>query len=404
MTFNRNIVMSKSPTVLNCFTVAFLLGSLFFAAASKSFASDGETAAPDRPKPNILFIAIDDQNDWIGCLKGHPQIKTPSIDSLAARGTLFECALSVAVVQSVSDQFDDGSATFDHRDLWTLAPWIKTILNLPTSLRCLSIFPGTDTGRIRPARSTMAATDEGKGIGVRCHRTSSGRRCRPPEKLVANTPRSTRWSTGACSRTRRRQRRLESRRLGGGETGRRNQGKSGPAVLPFGRILPAARALLRHAKVVRPVPGRQPDPAADQRNDRDDTPRFSWYLHWKAARAASQVSRRGESSEEPDAVLPGLHEFRRQPGGTIAGCAGAKRSGRQHHRRALVGPRLALGREGDHRQEHSVDESTRVPLIFAGPGITPGANCKQPAELLDIYPTLIDLCGLPKTEDSRAIA
>ena len=40
-------------------------------------------------KPNILFIAIDDQNDWIGCLGGHPQVKTPRIDGLAKRGTLF---------------------------------------------------------------------------------------------------------------------------------------------------------------------------------------------------------------------------------------------------------------------------------------------------------------------------
>ncbi len=45
--------------------------------------------SPAAPKPNILFLAIDDQNDWIGCLGGHPQVKTPHIDRLAARGTLF---------------------------------------------------------------------------------------------------------------------------------------------------------------------------------------------------------------------------------------------------------------------------------------------------------------------------
>ena len=38
-------------------------------------------------KPNILFIAIDDQNDWISYLGGHPMIKTPHIDRLAKRGT-----------------------------------------------------------------------------------------------------------------------------------------------------------------------------------------------------------------------------------------------------------------------------------------------------------------------------
>ena len=40
-------------------------------------------------RPNILFIAIDDLNDWAGCLGGHPQTKTPSIDRLAKRGVLF---------------------------------------------------------------------------------------------------------------------------------------------------------------------------------------------------------------------------------------------------------------------------------------------------------------------------
>lgn len=40
-------------------------------------------------RPNVLFIAVDDLNDWVGCLKGHPQAKTPNIDKLAANGILF---------------------------------------------------------------------------------------------------------------------------------------------------------------------------------------------------------------------------------------------------------------------------------------------------------------------------
>ena len=42
-----------------------------------------------RAKPNALFIAVDDLNDWVGCMKGHPQAKTPHIDRLAERGMLF---------------------------------------------------------------------------------------------------------------------------------------------------------------------------------------------------------------------------------------------------------------------------------------------------------------------------
>jgi arylsulfatase A-like enzyme len=45
---------------------------------------DGETS-----RPNILFIAMDDLNDWIGCLGGHPQTITPNLDRLAASGVLF---------------------------------------------------------------------------------------------------------------------------------------------------------------------------------------------------------------------------------------------------------------------------------------------------------------------------
>jgi len=40
-------------------------------------------------RPNILYVTIDDLNDWVGALGGHPQVKTPNIDRLAERGMLF---------------------------------------------------------------------------------------------------------------------------------------------------------------------------------------------------------------------------------------------------------------------------------------------------------------------------
>ncbi len=40
-------------------------------------------------RPNILFIAIDDMNDWTGFLGGHPQAQTPNMDKLARRGVNF---------------------------------------------------------------------------------------------------------------------------------------------------------------------------------------------------------------------------------------------------------------------------------------------------------------------------
>ena len=54
------------------------------------------------PRPNVLFIAIDDLNDWIGCLKGHPQALTPNIDRLAKRGVLFTNAHCAAPACSPS--------------------------------------------------------------------------------------------------------------------------------------------------------------------------------------------------------------------------------------------------------------------------------------------------------------
>lgn len=49
----------------------------------------GQAPTQAQQAPNILFIAIDDMNDWVGVLGGHPQAYTPNIDKLAERGVLF---------------------------------------------------------------------------------------------------------------------------------------------------------------------------------------------------------------------------------------------------------------------------------------------------------------------------
>jgi len=60
--------------------------------------------AKNTNKPNVLLIAVDDLNDWVGCLGGHPQTFTPNIDRLADRGMLLAMPMSGYHVQSFSDQ------------------------------------------------------------------------------------------------------------------------------------------------------------------------------------------------------------------------------------------------------------------------------------------------------------
>jgi arylsulfatase A-like enzyme len=47
-------------------------------------------------KPNVLFIAVDDLNDWVGCLGGNPQAITPNIDKLASESQVFTKAYCAA--------------------------------------------------------------------------------------------------------------------------------------------------------------------------------------------------------------------------------------------------------------------------------------------------------------------
>ena len=47
----------------------------------------GQNDIPE--KPNVIFIAVDDLNDWAGYLGGHSQSKTSNIDKFAKKGVDF---------------------------------------------------------------------------------------------------------------------------------------------------------------------------------------------------------------------------------------------------------------------------------------------------------------------------
>ena len=68
---NRYSHSVMKPLFVLCFTLLFL----------------GSGRASE--KPNILFIAIDDLNHWVGHLGRNSQAKTPNIDRLAAKGVAF---------------------------------------------------------------------------------------------------------------------------------------------------------------------------------------------------------------------------------------------------------------------------------------------------------------------------
>src|SRR2546426_356665 len=77
-------------------------------------------------KPNVLFIAVDDLNDWVGCLHGHPQVQTPHIDGLAARGTLFTNAHCQSPLCNPSRTSVLNGLRPSTTGVYALAPWFRT--------------------------------------------------------------------------------------------------------------------------------------------------------------------------------------------------------------------------------------------------------------------------------------
>jgi arylsulfatase A-like enzyme len=113
----RPSVFQRSAALLCLVSIA----GVFLMSASR---------AADSARPNVLFIAIDDLNDWVGFLAGHPQVKTPNMDRLAARGVVFNsahcaaplCNPSRAAIFSGLQPWESGVLGNDDGDIRKIRP------------------------------------------------------------------------------------------------------------------------------------------------------------------------------------------------------------------------------------------------------------------------------------------
>jgi arylsulfatase A-like enzyme len=139
-------------------------------------------------------------------------------------------------------------------------------------------------------------------------------------------------------------------------------------------------------------------------DDRADTPRFSWYIHWKLPEPRLRWVRENNQWRNLVRSYLACSSFVDAQVGRIVDALDAA---------GLADNTVIVlwSDHGYHLGEKAItgkntlwERSTRVPLIFAGPGVPAGQRTKQPAELLDIYPTLIELCGLTAREDLEGLS
>ena len=352
--------------------------------------------------PNVLMIAIDDQNDWIGCLEGHPQAHTPAIDALAARGTLFTNAHCQSPLCNPSRTSLMTGLRPGSTGIYGLAPWFRTLpefaklQTLPQYFARHGGYHTAMTGKIYHGRSGRTV----KGKIAEWHEVGPGASGKPfpPEKLV-KTPQPHRlvdWgmfphkdedkgdyqvATWAVDRLK----------------AYAKSSREKPLFLATGFFLPhvpcyaTQKWMDLHPVDKLKLPLTQP-------SDRSDTPRFSWYMHWKLPEPRLkflQDTKQWENLTRSylactsfiDAQVQRLLDTLRETG---------------LEKNTIV---VLWSDHGFHIGEKEItgkntlwDDGTRVPLIFAGPGVRGGQVCRRPAELLDIYPTLVELLDFPSNE------
>ncbi|MFM8251353.1 MAG: sulfatase [Planctomycetota bacterium] len=370
---------------------------------------DPAPAVSAEPRPNVLFISIDDQNDWIGCLGGHPLVKTPHIDRLASRGTLFTNAHCQAPLCNPSRTSLLTGLRPSTTGIHGLTPWFRTVdqfrdhQTLPQHFRQAG-YQNLVTGKIYHGGYPPAA--ELNAEFTRQGPPSSGGP-RPPQKLVSPTPHGNHplvdWGTFPHRDEEKGDWKIatwvaqELQKLGQQQRATAAADQQ-PFFLAAGFFLPHVPCYVTERwwemypdddSILPPVLA----------SDREDTPRFSWYLHWELPEPRLNWLRSaGQWRALVRAYLASVSFMDSQVGRILEAL---DESGLADNTIVVLWSDHGwhLGEKGITGKNSLWERSTRVPLIFAGPTIARGARCAAPAELLDLFPTLIELCQLPPRGD-----
>ena len=367
-----------------------LLGCCILAAGQFQTASSAEPA-----RRNILLIAVDDLNDWVGPLGGHPQVKTPHLDRLAKRGTTFLNAHCQAPLCNPSRASVLTSLRPSTTGIHGLTPGIRQVertqntVTLPQHFAAHGYFTATSgkvfhDGSIKPVDQKSEFQVWGPAPGMP-----------RPAKRFANLPGTPHplmdWGPYPESDEEQADWKIATAAIA--------QLQSAPKDKPF---LIATGFRLPHVPCfasqkwfdLYPADTLELPPVKE--NDRADTPAFSWFLHWTLPEPRlSLLKKQDEWRPLVRAYLASISFMDSQVGRVLDAL---RDSGRESNTVVVLWSDHGwhLGEKGITGKNSLWERATRVPLIFAGPGVAMGAKCSSPSELLDIFSTIAELCGLPK--------
>lgn len=356
-------------------------------------------------RPNVVFIAIDDQNDWVGHLGGHPLAKTPHLDRLATQGTTFLNAHCQSPLCNPSRTSLMLSLRPTTTGIYGLSPWFRTLpqwqdrVSLPQhfkaqgyrTLTAGKIYHGGIGGPQQRAKE-FDVWGPGGGIGAT-----------PEQKLIPATPMGNHplmdWGVFPHRDEDKGDYQVASWAVEQIASASADQ----PYFLAAGFFLPHVPCYATE-KWFDLYPDDDSVLPSILEDDRNDTPRFSWYLHWHLPEPRLKWVRENQQWRNLVRSYLACTSFVDAQIGRIL--EAIESSGQADNTIVVVWGDHGwhLGEKGITGKNSLWEDGTRVPLIFAGPGVKPGQRCTQPAELLDIYPTLIDLCQLPQRSDLEGIS